>query len=393
MSENKSQIASKSKKKYWILGAAVLGLIILGVILSLTLLNEDWLKTRVEKYVHDKYQTDIKIESLEFSPWKGHALLSDITLDRTDQDRKVTASIEFIELDVQLVPLIFRDIVIDKLLIYQPDVRIEVHRKPEPTPEETLARLQKIIVMGVFEVVIRPVLQAIIEVLEIFVGHIDTAIIIKELVIHEGHVEYQAERVGTEPFALEVKELEYSAKKINAKLPLHFAAKADISAKIALNETQAEFSQHFSRKPITLSVSDIDLGYLDRYLKQKDILQINNGKANVNFLVDDETVLAKVSLEDLDLSQNTEAAQKDFAFIPAEKLIDYVNEREGTLELEFELEKSVINTSEDLEFCVIEAWEGMWKQLFKKVSSEELKQLKEKGTQKLKDFFKKKKKK
>lgn len=380
---------NKRYKKFWISSSILLLLIVLWITISLTLLNEDWLKAQVEKYVHEKYHTDINIESLEFNPWKGHALLSDITLNRAEQDRKIAASIEFIELDVQIIPLIFRDIVIDKLLISQPDLKIDVQRKQEAILDDTLTRLQKLMFIVTFELLIHPLLDAVTEILEIFVGDIDHKIIIKELVIHEGIISYNAKRVGSKPFALDLRELEYSAKNINAKIPLDFASNADITAKIVLSETQAEFSQNFSQKPITLSITDIDLGYLDRYLKQKDILQINNGKVNVNFLVNDKTVLAKVALQDLELLQNTNAVQKDFAFIPAGKLINYVNQADGNLNLEFELEKSVIHTSQDLEFCVIEVWEGIWMQILKKVSSEKLKQLKEKGTQKLMNFFNK----
>lgn len=390
MTENEQKITSKRVKRYWISGFTLLLMIVLWITISLTLLNEDWLKAQVETYVHEKYQADINIESLEFSPWKGHALLSDITLNRNEQDRKVAASIELIELDVQIIPLIFRDIVIDKLLISQPDLKIDVQRKQESIPDDTLTRLQKVMIIVTYELLIHPLLDAITEILEIFVGDIDHKIIIKELVIHEGVISYKAKRVGSKPFALDLRELEYSAKNINAEMPMDFVSNADITAKIVLGETKTEFSQHFSQKPIILSITDIDVGYLDRYLKQKDILQINNGKANVNFLVNDKTVLAKVALQDLELLQNTNAVHKDFAFIPAEKLINYVNQADGDLNLEFELEKSVIHTSQDLELCVIEAWEGMWKQILKKVSSEKLQQFKEKGTQILMDFFNKK---
>ncbi|NIP22683.1 MAG: DUF748 domain-containing protein [Phycisphaerae bacterium] len=374
-------------KKYWISGSILLLLIVLWITISLTLLNEDWLKAQVETYVHEKYKADINIGSLEFSPWKGHALLSDITLNRNEHDSKVAASIKFIEMDVQIIPLIFRDIVIDKLLISQPHLKVDVQRKPETIPDDTLTRLQKLMFIVTFELLIHPLLDAVTEIMEISFGDIDRKIIIKELVINEGIINYKAKRVGSKPFALDLRELEYSSKNINAKMPLDFALNSDITAKIFLGETQAEFSLHFSQKPINLSISDIDLGYLDRYLKQKDILQINNGKANVNFLVNDKTVLAKVALQELELLQNTESVRKDFAFIPAERLINYVNQADRNLNLEFKLEKSVIHTSRDLEFCVIEAWEGMWKQILKKVSSEKLKQLKEKGTQKLINFF------
>lgn len=54
------------RKKYWVLGSILILLIAFGVILSLTFLNEDWLKAKIEKYAREKYQTDINIESLRF---------------------------------------------------------------------------------------------------------------------------------------------------------------------------------------------------------------------------------------------------------------------------------------------------------------------------------------
>lgn len=384
------QTGTYKRRKRLVLALFLLLPIILGVIISLTLLNEDWLKTQVEKYVHEKYQTDINIESLEFNPWEGHALLSGITLNRTEQDRQIAAAIGYIELDVQLIPLVFRDIAVTKLVIYQPDLKINVQLKPEPMPEDTLTRLQKVMGRAAYESVIRPLLEAIIEVLEVFVGHIESTVTIDKLIVHEGYINYAATGVEAEPFTLEVEELEYSVMNINAKRPMDFAFNADITAKIVLSETQAEFSQHFSQEPITLSITDIDLGYLDRYLQQEDILKINNGNANVNFLANDKTIVANIALQNLKLMQNTNAVQKDFAFIPVDKLVNYVNKTDGNLNLEFEIEKSGIHTSQDLQFVVIEAWEGVWKQILRKVSSDKLQQLKERGTQKLMDFFNKK---
>jgi hypothetical protein len=379
----------KKHKKYWVLCGIALLIAILWFVISFTLLDENWLKTQVEKYVLEKYQTDIKIESLEFSPWKGRAKLSDITLERSEENRLIQASIGSIDADLEILPLLYRDIEIEQLTISQPALTVNVERKPESPTEDTLTRLQRAAILLACEILIRPLIEFIVEVLEIFVGNIETAINIEHLVIHQGSVNYTANRKDSEPFSINLRAIEYSAKNINARLPLEFVADADIRAEIVTAQGYALFTQDFSEIPLTLSISQIDLGYLDRHLKQKDILEIKNGTMQADFLVENEKGFAKISFNDLELSQNTNAVHKDFMFIPAERLINYVEEAGGDLALNFEFTKKDVHTSRDLEFVVLEAWEGMWKEILKKVSSEELKQLKDKTTDKLMNFFKK----
>jgi hypothetical protein len=372
----------------WIFICASFVIIVVWALLSLTLLDEEWLKKRIEKYVYTNYNAQVKIDSLKFDPFDGHALLSGISLKSSEKGKEVSACINYIEIDVQVLPLLWRDVIINKIVISKPDVNVKVQRKPEPATEESLKQLEKLAARAVYEIVIRPFVEALISILEIFTGTVENKVAIKELIINDGHVNYIASRAGSEDFEIEIRDLGYSAKDVNARETMDFAINADITAGIVLGETEIAFSQHFSKQPITLSITNINMGYLDRYLKQKDILQVNAGNGSISFYFMDETVQAKAAIEGLEVEQNEKATQKDFAFVPIEKLIDYIHRSEGNLNVEVEIDKQKVHTSSDLQYFVLEVWNGMWKHILERATSDKARKLKEKITERLTELFK-----
>ncbi|MHC4344670.1 MAG: hypothetical protein ACYSUP_08305 [Planctomycetota bacterium] len=162
---------------------------------------------------------------------------------------------------------------------------------------------------------------------------------------------------------------------------------ADLSADVDLGEAKASYVQHLSSEPHTVSVNNFNLGYSDRYFRQKDALVVNGGVLNVSYLADDKVGKVEARLTNLDLGVNPDSVHEDFAFIPVDKLIDRVEQAGGNMRLYFEVDRRRIAASEDLKFVVMEVWKGLCRQVVEKYGAEALKTLRHEGTQFLKDLF------
>ncbi|MHC5083120.1 MAG: AsmA family protein [Planctomycetota bacterium] len=337
------------------------------------------MKAQIEQYVHEKYQADINIGSLQFEVWDGHALLTDIVLQRSEPDQDIKAAIESIELDCQLIPLVFRNVNVNQLILTQPVIEILID-KQDPDVVDTTDTTQAHP---------HPFLESVSQIVEICTGRLDSNIQIKELKILDGIIAYRLTKADSQPFEVQLNQLHYSANNINARWPFDFVLNADIASNILLGDTEAELRHQFSQKPYSSSLNNVNLGYLSQFSKQKDALQIQSGTAGTHFLVVEKLVQAKIDLRDIKLKQPTAAGDQTIAFIPVENILNYVNQTEGNLLFELKVDKMNVHTSQDLEYFTLELWEGLWKQFVREVTEGKLKELKEAGTQKLLNFFNK----
>lgn len=378
------QITTRTKQI--VLGLLLLVTIALLGILSLTFLNEDWLKNKIEKHIHQQYQADITIDSMQFEVIKGHALLSGIMLNHSEQNKKIAASIKSIEMDCQLFPLIFRKIRMNQLIISEPNLVFDIQRTPKDIPETTLSRIQNLI-YETDQSQTHPSLEAVCEIIEALTGQVDDQIIINKLNIYKGTIQYQSAIAGNEPFQLKIKALDYSVNHINAKCPIDFLLNADISSNIILDETEAKLLQNFSQPPYSLSLTGINMEYLGRFSKYDDILQITNGIGNADFLMHKNTILSKIRIDNIELSQTPDANNISIAFIPSDKIVSYINKQNGNLLFEFDIDTAEIQTSHDLEYFTMEIWENLWKEFIYEAAGNKLKKLKDAGTQKFREFF------
>lgn len=349
------------------------------VVVSMTLLDEEWLRVRIERYVRDTYQTDLKIGSLEFEPWQGRARLSQVAIVGQRQNQSYKADIGALKLQMKVWPLLMRQVSITRIEVQQPALSMKVSRPPEAEPEPTLKRA--------VDLTAKVVADAIGAVLDTIFGSPKYQVQIGKLLVTEGSVDVTVTRPGSEPVVVTFKDIDYSAGGIVLESPLDLVERADITANASVNGIQGKLDQHFSSQPYSLDVSNMDLGRVDKLLKQKDALILEQGRADARLRWDQQKVNIAVELGELKVSQNPDAPQQDFMFIPVDKLISYVDSAGGHLQIAFAMNQGKVRTSKDLEFVVLEVWEGMWKALLRQVSSEKLKAWKEKGSGRLRDFF------
>ena len=160
-SPNNESISRRGKvKKWWIVAFGIILVLFLGwVFLLNTVLNGEWLKSRIENHVRKAYDAEIEIQSIEFQPWKGWARLSGITLTREEPERDIEASIGTIEADVRILPLVFLSVEINRLEMDSPYLKLHERKAPEPTPKETLKRAAEFTLGAIYELFVKPVIE------------------------------------------------------------------------------------------------------------------------------------------------------------------------------------------------------------------------------------------
>jgi hypothetical protein len=368
------------------IGLAVVGavlLLILVLLLSATTLSEKWLKARIKAYVRRSLDADIEIESIDLDLSRGVADLNGVTLTRIRPDCRMNLTVPTARVQFHLPSLLARKLSFKSVTVNQPEIVFEQTRPREGPALDTLTKLE----FRVLRDLVLAYAELLTRILELFVGAPDRQIIIGQLTVHDGTILYSAARKGAEPFTARLTNVCYSASRVVPTSPRAIVKNADISADLDLGGAKASYVQRLSCPPHTVSVNNFNLGYADRYFRQKDALVVNGGVLNVTYLADGEYGKVDAHLTNLDLGINPDSAHEDFAFIPVDKLIDRVEQAGGDITLYFEIDRRRIAASEDLKFVVVEVWKGLCSQVVEKYGTEAIRLLKDEGTRMLKDLF------
>jgi hypothetical protein len=374
-------LSSKKKIALAVIGGVLLVIVVL--VLSAVTLSEEWLKGRIKAHVRYHLDADIEIESIDLDVSKGVADINGITLTRIRPDSRLKLTVPAARVQLHLGSLLARRLSFEQISVHQPEIVFEQTRPQERPPLDTLTRLE-------FRVLLELVLayvELLIRVLEIFVGSSEHLITIGQLTVEDGTVLYSAARKGAEPFTAHLTNVCYSASDVVPTLARAIIKNADLSADVELGDAKASYVQHLSSEPHTVSVNNFNLGYSDRYFRQKDALVVNGGVLNVSYLASAEVGKVEAHLADLDLAVNPDAVHEDFAFIPVDKLINRIEQAGGNMRLYFEVDRRRIAASEDLKFVVMEVWKGLCRQVVEKYGAEALKTLRHEGTQFLNDLL------
>jgi len=373
-----------SRKKKIVL--AVIGgllLVIAVLVLSAGTLSEKWLKGRIKAYVRYHLDADIEIESIDLDVSEGLADVNGITFTRVRPDCHMNVTVPAARVKFDLPSLLARRLSFEQVLVHEPQIVFEQTRPQERPTLDTLTRLE-FRILGDF---VLAWVQLLIRILEAFVGGPADPITIGQLTVKDGTVLYSAARKGAEPFTAHLSNVCYSASDVIPTSARAIVRNADLSADVELGEAEASYVQHFSSEPRTVSVNNFNLGYADRYFRQKDALVVNGGVLNVSYLASAEVGKVEAHLTDLDLAVNPDAVHEDFVFVPVNKLIDRIEQAGGNMRLYFEVDRRRIAASEDLKFVVMEVWKGLCRQVIEKYGAEALRTIREEGTEFLRDLF------
>ena len=371
------------KKRIFLAVVGALLLVIVVLLLSAGTLSEKWLKARIKAYVRHSLDADVEIESIDLDVSRGLADINGITLTRLRPDSRLNLTVPAARIQFHLPSLLARRLSFEEVTIHQPEIVFEQTRSQERPPLDTLTRLE----FRILRDLVLAYVQLLIRILELFVGGPADPITIGQLTVRDGTVLYSAARKGAEPFTAHLTNVCYSASDVVPTSARAIIKNADLSADVELGEAKASYVQHLSCEPRTVSVNNFNLGYADRYFRQKDALVVNGGVLNVSYLADDEVGKVEARLTDLDLRVNPDSVHEDFAFIPLDKLIDRVEQAGGDMRLYFEIDRRHIAASEDLKFVVMEVWKGLCRQVVEKYGAEAIKTIRDEGSRILKSIF------
>lgn len=380
-------------KKGILVICVLLGLVVAVPLISLMLLNSQWLQAKLVAIANEQLDAELAIESLSFQPFKGKAALKGGSFSQQDETTDLNVTLDTVELEVNLRPLIYRSIQIRHLELVEPRITSVVHRLPTSKDEDSQPDQQ--------------------ESEESKPEQAQPEITIDEFLIRDGAVELTLLREGFDPVRFGVSDIDYSARNVSLESYRQWLFGADIHCIIdAGGKTTLDKSA--SSTPSTFALNDVNLAYVSQIFEQTArAFVVKDGQMDVNSMLSADGVHFKVNLDGLKLAENPKGTESQFIFIPVEKLVQYVNDQEGKMLLEFELGEDV-RTSEDLDYILGEFWKGLWIAILKHVSpgsvedlieegkqrvleegaeklldEEQTEQLEE-GTEKVLDFFKKK---
>lgn len=311
--------AAKRSKFRYVLPGGFLTLIAV-VLLVPSMLDGRWLKATLERHVRESLHAEVRIESAEFSPWSGAARLGGIRVEGRSEGRDYSADVESADLRVELFPLLFRRLRVERVELSSPRVRYEtlatgVAPPPMPSPWR-----------------------------------------IAEVVIRGGEVDYTLRRGPRPPFHARFTEIDYAGRDVSLASPLDLLRGAELSCQVDLGAS-ARLVHRASQSP-ALSITALDLAQLDRRLDQSDALVLAGGVMDIFCHPrGGSTASVDVVVRDLKLDQNPGVPSGLFAFVPVHELQDYVDRGEGQLVLHFPLDLTGEPTMESL---VARFWDGLW---------------------------------
>lgn len=381
-------------RKRILIGLALLFVVAAAAwIVSMTLLNEEWLKKQLVTNAREMFDIELAIDSLEFHPWQGKADLKGVTFDLTKPDQHIHGKIETIGVELAILPLLVRNVDVEDLTITRPQVTYVLDRPAEPKRRATLDQVVEKVVVAVADLIARIVG----EFLDALGGKKGYDIRIKHLEIIDGKLNGTLNRPGVDPFNVVFDDLRYSASDLRPSQRgfgvWGYLSRADMSADLRVGDTRISLRQEFAASPRVLRIANLDLGQIDRLGSQEDAIVFKQGMLDLLYRDSGERFEIDARLTNLQLAKNEEAAFSDFLFMPVDHLIAYVEKNGGNLDLQYTRDKKNAKASDDLEFVIAEVWKGMWAEIlrrFQAEAGEDLKDWKSKGTDKLRDFLRNK---
>jgi hypothetical protein len=349
-------------KKFFLVVVIIVILVVAIPVVSLILLNSDWLKDKLVEQANANLDAELAIDSISFLPFQGKASLEGGSFSRKDETSELDVKLDSVALEVSLRPLLYRSVQIRRFELAGPQITSVIRqlpdskkgRQPEQTePEEKAPEEQKV------------------------------ELNIAEFLIRDGAIDVTVMREGFEPVTFKMTDINYTARNVSPDSLRNLFYGADIHCDVEAGGKESTLDKKASSTPSTFSLTGVDLSYVTKLLDQSErVLSVSDGLMNVGYTLGEEQVQIKVDLKGMKLAENPDAAEQKFMFIPTDRIIKYVEKNDGNMTLEFELSEEV-KTSDDLGFIVSEFRKGLQTAILEKLKSEGLDTLLEEGKEKV----------
>ena len=353
-----------SKRKKAVIGAAALLVVVCAAWFgSIALLNGEWLKSKLEEKVAASLEADLDVERIEFSPFKGRAALVGVRVRRERPDSQFTFELAKGEMQVSVLPLAWRRVDIRRLELRSPRLEVVKHRPAGQKTGGTMDKLKGLVRDKLYQPATAPRRHRA-KSIDLRIG---------ELIVSEGTVDCRITRPNSPPFHARAHSVEYRSTDVTISTFYRLLYGADVRCRFDLGES-ATLDKKGSAKPATFALCDVSLPELDRLLDPTDALAVTSGTMDVNYTCGDgDRIAVAVTVKDLHLAHNAEAATNEFMFIPVQHLIEYLEKRGQRLELAFTLQGFDADFSEDVEYLAREFWDGLLAAIIKELSAAQTK--------------------
>ena len=367
-------MTSKQVRVTLLIATGVVVLVVAGLSILLATLDGDWLRDALRKKATTALGAELEIESVEFQPLQGRAVLAGAHLVRERDTSQLDVRLDEAFLKVSVLPLLFRYLSIERLELAGPAIRFE-HALPHRAGSTgTLDKVKRFVKKHLGD------------------DDGDTSVIkisiprdrwhIGQMLIRDGKAVYIVTRPDEPATRIALTGIEYAAGDISLDRLTNILDGADIRGTIDFGGP-ATLEKVGSREPGTLAIRGLDLSALDRLFAPTDALVVTGGNADVGYTTQGDDFEVSVTLHDLQLTQNPDAAFDEFLFIPVEKLRRYVAEHGKQLDLAFTYDGEKAAGSDDLVFIAEALWEGMLVELMKEVGARTKDELIDKAAEKL----------
>ncbi len=328
--------------------------LLLAGLISMGLLTNEWLKNKLEQKAAAS-GVELKIKSLTFSPFKSWAALSGIEYRHKKNNSDRTVNLDAAEVRFSLWELPFRIIHITSLELKEPRIVSIASKLSEPPSKGTMDKLKRFA-------------QKKWEDLPKDSAPKRTRWTVDRVRVTQGAIDHTIIRQGREPLPIRITDINYTANNIaidsldNLFFGVDLHAVLHAGGKLVLDKRG-------SAPPYTFTVKNIDLAYADRFLDQTDALTLTGGKMDLTSVADGliKNRRFEARIIGLELTLNKNAAGREFMFIPAERLINYVTRKKGNLVVAFTLSDEKFEKSSDLEYLAKEFWNGLLTAIIKEI--------------------------
>ncbi len=332
-------------------------------------IDSEWMTRKLEDIVKNKMNADLSIGNLELNKSEGQVTLTSVSFSQKKDDSHFKLEFASAATNIKLLPLILnKQIHIESFYLENPDIEYSEHKK-----EKTMTKKKK----------------SKKEPLNIF---------IEEFEIKNGNLNYILTRDDKKPFTVKISNLMYKNQNIDISHKASIYQGSDIYADIDLGP-KASLVKSGSSNPRTFDLKNIEMQYADKLLKQEDAIEITDGQLSLSYVHEINSVKGsyEMSLANFKLKQNKDSNSDRFMFLPAGKVVDYINERSGNLELGFSLDEGISPTQDFAEMTSV-IWKAMWETIIKDLTStgigealnikdEEIEKKIDKGKKLLEDTF------
>ena len=320
-------------------------LFIIAGVISLLLINENWLVKELTEKAAEHLGADLEIGSIEVDVLRGKAELRDIKFERLCPTSAIRGNVARADLNLDVSKLIFRRFEFERLLLESPDFSYE---KLGPTTNPDKQAPSKPGSIPYFR--------------------------FGQLIVHDGAMTYKSRMDTPEPFEMDVTSLDYLSNGVSIHWLfgefglLHGAyLEADIKMGPRDSAPPAHIRKLGTSPKEKFSIKGVDLAYLDRILDRTDAIDISDGDLTVRYFVQPNRIRYEVTLKDFALFENYGSSNSTKLLIPASRIVDFADSRSGDLKFEFALDKHSLNfsASADLEDAVRLWFDAFWREFAK----------------------------